>query len=62
MIIKGICIFRISIKIIEIRNNSYSYTYLCLIKMHNEIINEIIDTKHPTISINPVLVAMISFL
>lgn len=29
--------------------------------MHNDIINEMIDTIHPTISINPVLVAMLNF-
>lgn len=29
--------------------------------MHNDIINEMIDTRHPTISINPVLVAMLNF-
>lgn len=37
------------------------YTYLCLIKIHNDMINEMIDTRDPTISINPVLVAMLNF-
>jgi len=29
--------------------------------MHNDMINEMIDTRHPTISIIPVFVAMLSF-
>lgn len=30
-------------------------------KMHKEMINETIETKHPNISIIPVLKAMLSF-
>lgn len=30
-------------------------------KIHNDMINEMIDTRHPTTSITPVLIAILSF-
>lgn len=37
------------------------YTHLCLMKIHNDMTSDIIDIRHPTISINPVFKAMSSF-
>lgn len=36
-------------------------THLCLTKIHNDMISDTIDTRHPIISIRPVLVAILSF-